>query len=281
MGNIDEWSLRGARGQLLYGNTHRVEGEPRGVAVLLHGFKGYKDYGFIPRLAEELAGAGLVAHRYNFSHSGMTNQVERFGRPDLFERDTWGKQVADVGAVLEGIESRKIEGAGLPVVLFGHSRGGLTALLSAAEHGGVAGVVGVVAAAAPADAVRLDHDQREELRRRGRLPLPSSRTGQTLHVGLDWLEEVEADPEQYDPLRAIAGLDIPVLLLHGTEDDTVPPHDARRLHEASDGRAELRLIEGANHTFNAANPMPRDAEVEGATRQLFDAVRGFAVEVCR
>ena len=39
----------------------------------------------------------------------------------------------------------------------------------------------------------------------------------------------------------------PVLIVHGTEDDTVSPMDARTLTDAADGQAELRIITGAGH----------------------------------
>ncbi len=279
MDQCKNWTVRGADGQLIYGDSHMPHdgGVAVGAVLLLHGFKGYKDYGFIPRLAESLAWRGFVVHRFNFSHSGMTLQVERFGRPDLFERDTWGKQVADVEAVLDAIRSRQIQGAGLPIVLFGHSRGGTTALLAAAEVGRAGGrLAGIAAAAAPADAVRLSHAERETLRREGRIASPSSRTGQVLHVGRAWLEEVEADPERFDPCLAIASLDLPVLLLHGTADATVAVRDAHRLHEASHERAKLELIEGASHTFDATNPLPVDAEPPAATRRLIQEVGAFA-----
>src|SRR5438093_567974 len=39
----------------------------------------------------------------------------------------------------------------------------------------------------------------------------------------------------------------PCLLVHGAEDDVVPPEDARLLADASEGHAELRLVNGAGH----------------------------------
>jgi len=284
MPRITDWTLRGADSQLIYGNTHHPPGggDPRGVALLLHGFKGYKDYGLFPQLAEALADAGLIAHRFNFSHSGMTNRIETFGRPDLFERDTWGKQQQDVAAVLDGIDDKRITGGGggggRPVVLFGHSRGGLTALLAAASHRDR--LAGVISAAAPADPVRLSHEQREQIRKQRRLLSPSGRTGQDLYVGLPWLEEVEADPDRFNPRRAIGELSIPVLLLHASDDDTVPVDDAKRLYDASDGHAELTVFDGGNHVFNAPNPLPLEDDPPPLTTKFMERVVAFAGDCC-
>ena len=55
-----------------------------------------------------------------------------------------------------------------------------------------------------------------------------------------------------DPLKAIAKLPPRRLLIgHGTDDLEVPASDARDLVAAADGRAELRLIQGAGHQLRA------------------------------
>jgi putative redox protein len=55
-----------------------------------------------------------------------------------------------------------------------------------------------------------------------------------------------------DPMGAIATLPPRRLLIgHGTDDVEVPASDARDLLAAADGRAELRLIQGAGHQLRA------------------------------
>jgi len=85
--DIVDWSIPGSGGEAILGNTHLPSSEPIGVGVIAHGFKGYKDYGMFPRIASTCASAGLIAHRFNFSHSGMTPRTQTFERPDLFEKD--------------------------------------------------------------------------------------------------------------------------------------------------------------------------------------------------
>ena len=89
--------MEGYDGGSIIGSAHLPEGRPRGVAVVAHGFKGYKDYGMFPRIAAALADRGLIAHRFNFSHSGMTNAIATFERPDLFEQGPIGLQKAVYG----------------------------------------------------------------------------------------------------------------------------------------------------------------------------------------
>lgn len=55
-----------------------------------------------------------------------------------------------------------------------------------------------------------------------------------------------------DPLQAISTIPPRRLLIgHGTDDNEVPVQDARDLVAAAEGRAELRLIQGAGHQLRA------------------------------
>lgn len=286
MPSISDWSIPGYDGQPILGNTHRPQGGQDaaiGVLLICHGFKGYKDYGFFPQLAQAASAAvphALIAHRFNFSHSGMTNRIETFEEPDLFERDTWRKQSSDLRTVIAAVRSGELAGQGLPIVVFGHSRGGVTALLTAGEPGVNQLLAAVVTAAAPSACSRLDSGQVEMLRRVGRLPSPSSRTGQTLHVGRIWQDEIDADPTWHDPCRAIAAINRPVLLIHGSDDTTVPLDEARELYRAQPD-ARLLVIDGAGHTFNTPNPLPLDLTPPPETQQMIEAACGFALEHCQ
>ena len=52
-----------------------------------------------------------------------------------------------------------------------------------------------------------------------------------------------------NPINRIAQINRPLLIVHGTQDDTVPYWMASALHEASGKRAELVPIEDADHVF--------------------------------
>jgi pimeloyl-ACP methyl ester carboxylesterase len=64
--------------------------------------------------------------------------------------------------------------------------------------------------------------------------------------------------------RAARDLAIPQLIVHGTDDESVPESEAREL--ASWGRGELHLIAGTGHTFGAVHPF------SGRTPALDDAL---------
>jgi len=278
MPKVHEWSIPGSDGQAILGNAHLPDQTPRGVLLIAHGFKGYMDYGFMPRLADLASQAGLIAHRFNFSHSGMTRAFETFERPDLFEQDTWSKQVYDLSQIVGAVEQGELAGKGLPIVLFGHSRGGVTSLLAASRLG--ERVAGVIAAAAPDYTCNLDEATREMLHRVGRLPSPSGRTGQELMVGKGWLEEIEAVPDAFDPKLAIAKITRPIALIHGSGDTTVPVEAAHALHAANPSHSTLSVLDGASHVFDAPNPLPPKQDLPPATKALLDQTIEAATAWC-
>lgn len=69
-----------------------------------------------------------------------------------------------------------------------------------------------------------------------------------------------------DLLAKLRHLDLPVLVVHGTEDTLVPPEMARRLYDAARGPKRLVMVEGASHRW----------VLRGAASTVFAAMRELA-----
>jgi len=83
-----------------------------------------------------------------------------------------------------------------------------------------------------------------------------TRPGQVMRMGTELLDDVEIHGNtKLNVAAAAAKIKKPWLIVHGTADETVPSTDAQRLHELSIGVSTLRLIEGANHGFDAKHPL--------------------------
>lgn len=268
--NTSNWELPGSEGLPIRGTTHLPKGDPRAVVIIVHGFKGYKDYGMFPWLATRLCESGHIVHRVNLSHSGMDHGHGDFDDA-AFVRDTWSRGVEDITLLLEAIDRGVLAGQDCGAVLLGHSRGGATCLLAAGRHGGeeiYGRLVGLLSLSSPASLGRLTDETSQTLRSGGSVPTPSSRTGQTLHIGSGWLQEQLDDPAGHDLLGQVGKLTVPVGLLHGADDPTVPAKDAITIAQANPARVRVHIVDEGDHVFNTPNPFSIDGK---ASPQLTEA----------
>lgn len=267
--------LAGALGTLFMDVRAAGRTSPRPAVVILHGFKGFKDWGMFPPFAERLARAGFSAIAFNTSGSGVDEHGEPV-LPDRFARDTYSAALHDLGAVVNALAAGRA-GVAPPtsIGLVGHSRGGGITILHAARDERVASLV---TWAAISDTDRWPADVKRTWRERGTLDVVNSRTGQVIPITTDILDDLERNAGELDIRRAAAEMRVPWLIIHGTDDDAIPFAEAAALHRAS-GRQTTRLlaIDGAGHTFGAAHPWnpPRPD-----TERVFDAtVEHFAASL--
>ncbi|MBO6514072.1 MAG: alpha/beta hydrolase [Phycisphaerales bacterium] len=267
-----DWVLKNGRGLELIGNSDRPAGDAHACVVFVHGFKGYKDYGFVPVLCRALARDGVVVHRFNLSCSGMTNDTETFARQDLFALDTWTRQVEDVRCVLDAVAEETLDGAGLARFVVGHSRGGATALMVAGREG-TPELAGVATINAVDACCRMDAEAQRELLERGWMVSASARTGQELRINASWLEEQLEDPAAHDVLGMCTSLQLPALIMHGDADDAVDLNAGERI--ASAIGAELHVVSGANHVLNMSNPALESAGISPQLGEVIGLLTSF------
>jgi dipeptidyl aminopeptidase/acylaminoacyl peptidase len=270
------FTLKAPSGVTLHGLIDLPEppGE-RPTVVICHGFKGFMEWGFFPHLATLLAERGFVAVRFNVSGSGMRPGDELVTDPEAFRENTYSRELEELLAVLEAtgetIAPGRVDRDRLG--LFGHSRGGANALLASARSPWRERVKVLVTWSAIADVDRFTPGQKEEWRRQGELTVVNARTGQRLALGLGMLDDIEGRRAGLDLLAAAAGRRAPWLLVHGTEDESVPVAEAHRLAERAAGDTELTLVPGANHTFGSrhpfAGPTPHLVQALNATQRWY------------
>jgi alpha-beta hydrolase superfamily lysophospholipase len=223
-------------------------GQARPAIVICHGFKGFKDWGFFPIAAERLARAGFTAVSFNFSGSGVGADGLSFSEVARWRGQTFSADLADLALVVDDV----VAGGAPWVGLLGHSRGGGTTLLQAARDPRIRALVtwGAVS--------RFGWWSEEEAQRwraEGSLDVANLRTGEVLPVGTGLLEDYEAGRDGTLDIMAAAGrIAVPWLLVHGAEDETVAPDNARRLERAAGGGARLLMVAGAGHTFGVSHP---------------------------
>jgi dienelactone hydrolase len=249
---LTKTTLPGAVGEILIDVRAADRAAPGPAVLVLHGFKGFKDWGMFPPFAERLARSGFTAIGFNVSGSGV-NDAGEFALPERFGHNTFSAELADVAMVLEALEAG---GLGVPrpssIGIVGHSRGGGMAILAARRH---PGLTALVTWAAISTVERWTEDQRLEWRARGRLDVVNARTGQVLPMYVTLLDDIDAHAGSSLDIAAAAGaLTIPWLLVHGEADESVPVAEADRLARAAGRPIEVLKIARGGHTFGAVHP---------------------------
>jgi pimeloyl-ACP methyl ester carboxylesterase len=121
-------------------------------------------------------------------------------------------------------------------------------------------VCGVISLSAPSSLRRFSEEALAQLGRGEVFELASSRTGQTLHVDPIWLYEQDNDSDAHDLPARVGEIIVPVVVIHGAEDPTVPPSDAVSLASANPSRVWVHIVEHGDHVFNTPNPFAPTAD---------------------
>jgi uncharacterized protein len=235
------------------GEVRIAEGAaPTSAVVLCQGFKGFKDWAFFPVLARALALRGHAAVSFNLSRSGVGDDGVDFSALELFADQTHARNVTEIRAVLEAVrEGGIVPGVIRAMGLFGHSRGGGEAVLAAAADRRIDALV-TWSAISTVD--RWSEEQKATWERGDRVLIPNARTRQQMPVGPGYWRDLRENRDRLDITSAAATLDVPWLIVHGEEDETVPSSEGRLLRRAAGDSAELLLLAGTGHTFGASHP---------------------------
>lgn len=196
---------------------------PRGVVIGCHGY--YANHRQLLGVADGLAQRGYATLLCDLRGHGSRRGTSAFGRGDLL----------DIGAILSW-RRRQPALASLPLGLLGFSFG---AALACEAMGRFPAFKGVVLDSAYA---RFFPILARAIRTRYRLPAPFAFvTWVTMQLA------VRRVLGRVDPAALAARCDRPLLLIHGGEDQTVPPWHARRLYDAWRGPKELWMEPRAMH----------------------------------
>jgi pimeloyl-ACP methyl ester carboxylesterase len=264
--------VQAADGHPVTGDLYRpLEGEPKGIVVLCHGFKGYRTWGFLPFLAGRLRDADMAALSIDFSHNGSRlgssgadterRTRSRYPRPDLFRLNTIQRECEDLASVISAVLIDGLQGrlsTGVRIGVFGHSRGAVAAMVNAATGEAVRVLC---TWSSPAHPDHFTPAQKERWRRWGELDFTDAVDGERLCLAVGFLDDIETNGEIYDLVRRASGLRIPHLIVHGTADLAVSVDAARAIHDAEQAVPEKRIvILKTGHTFGVSDPPGLDSE---------------------
>ncbi len=243
----------GPRGEKLAATQHTPEAPSREAVILGHCFTCSRHTGILRALAQRLRGDGFAVLRFDFSGNGQSGGD--------FAEATYSGYVAEMGAAVAFMRERGADWIGLA----GHSMGAAVAVLAAARYPDVRAVctlAGRLAGLEPAGF--LTPAQRETLARRGEVSFVSR--GRRLRLRRDFF----ADARRHDLAASLASLKIPLLVVHGQADETIPVGNADEARRRKPENTEVLIVPGADHMFS--RPEHREQVTAGVCR-WFNRVR--------
>ncbi|MFA5010698.1 MAG: prolyl oligopeptidase family serine peptidase [Ignavibacteria bacterium] len=234
------------------------------LLIFCHGFKGFKDWGCFPYMFDKFASRGVFTVSFNFSLNGTDNEKDNpvdFERLDNFAINTFSKELDDLECVIDYLEKHKdnYDYDFDNLMLAGHSRGGGIAILKAAED---IRIKKLVVLASVSDFYRYGEETKRIWRERGFIEVLNTRTKQKMRMNITLLEDLEENAERLNIKRALGRVDIPTLIIHGSEDLAVDPSEAHDIYNGlkSKDTSVLKILENTGHTFGAVHPFAGTTE---------------------
>ena len=232
--------------------------EQRPVVIYVHGFNGFKDWGNFDLIAKKLAAQGYVLVKFNFSHNGTTPQSpEEFTDLEAFGNNNYSKELEDLQLVIDwvcdplndyrsAIDSNRIS-------LVAHSMGGAIAILQAAKDKRIHKLItwaSISECKTPWGS--WPPEKMQEWKESGVQYYTNSRTKQQMPIYYQLYEDYVENREKLNVREAIKILDIPILICHGTLDNSVPVEKAFELRSWQPA-AQLFTVE-SDHVFGRSHP---------------------------
>lgn len=245
------------------------------LVIFCHGFKGFKDWGCFPYIMDKIASENNFCVSFNFSYNGTGDKEEEqsdFTRLDLFAENTFTRELDDLGSVIDFLFTHKDEFSYDTdnITLIGHSRGGGTAILKTAED---KRIKKLIALSAVNNFDRYTDSLKKKWKENGYLEVLNSRTNQMMRQNYTLIEDLEKNQQRLDIQKAIKVIDVPLLLIHGTQDLSVDYSNSEDLYtrhiennDSAKEKTELVLIENTGHTFGAVHPFA------GTTKALEEVI---------
>lgn len=219
-------------GETLAGSLHLPEKAARYGVILGHCFTCSRHTRILQRIGADLASAGFMALRFDFSGNGQSEGE--------FAQSTFSKQISEIETAADLLAEKGIDWLGLA----GHSMGATIAILSGARLDAVKGVCVIAGRSESPGALKfLSKTQRAELDRTGKVSFESR--GRSLAL----TETFFSDAGRYDLAGTIRQYAKPLLVVHGEADEIVPVSEAHRAQELNPDGVELLIIPEADHMF--------------------------------
>ena len=249
--------------------TYKENKKCKKVVIFSHGFKGFKDWGAFNQIAKTFAQNDFIFVKFNFSHNGTTTaDTMNFVDLEAFGKNNFCKELNDLGFVLDWVEKNFIN---VEIYLLGHSRGGGISMLKTAEDNRISKVVSW---ASPSDFTNRMPEERIAIwKEKGVAFIYNGRTKQNMPLYFQFYESSKENKDRIDIKKAVGKMNIPQLIVHGSDDPTVKLLEAENLKKWNPN-AQLYIVKGADHVFGAFHPYDLQ-EFPSHLREAIDETMAF------
>ena len=222
-------------GERLFGTHHRPDAPSEYGVVLGHCFTCTRHTGILREAGARLTAAGFHVLRFDFSGNGQSEGV--------FIETSYTKYITEMEAAANFLKTYGVKWLGFA----GHSMGAAISVLAGARLSGIQAICAIAGRLTGMDPTRIfSPDQRRQFQETGRLEFVSR--GRQLELDSRFLNDMLS----HDMPAAVASLRIPLLIVHGTQDEIVPADQAVKAHSVNPDHSELVMIPGADHFFSQA-----------------------------
>jgi len=229
---------------------------PKKVVIFCHGYKGFKDWGAWNLVAENFAKNDFFFIKMNFSHNGGTvDQPIDFPDLEAFGNNNFIKELYDLESVINWtIKNKEIrkEINSEDISLIGHSRGGAIVLIEASENKNISKVI-TWGGVSDFNARFPSGEVLQEWRKKGVVYIENARTKQKMPHYIQFYNSYKENENRLNIKNAVQNLNIPYLIIHGSNDETVLIGEADNLYSWNSNN-QISIIENANHTFDSKHP---------------------------
>lgn len=223
--------------------------------IVCPGFMAFKDWSPFPYIGEKLVQTNYCSIVLNYSHNGIENQRNRITNFEKFAANTVSRELADIQHVIDTISNGYLEEFDIDrenILLLGHSRGAANALLIASSD---IRIKKLVTWASIAHYDRWTLHQKTNWRQSGFLPLSKEAESYPLRMNIEYLEDIEKNKDRFDLYKAASRINIPWLIVHGTEDLIAKVSEAEKLFDLSEKtQTQLVKIPKVGHLFGTEVP---------------------------
>ena len=259
----------------LHGDLHYAGHSSCPILLIIHGFRGSKNWGFFPTIAEEFAQNGSIVLTWNMSLSGYSDNAQYIDQPENFARNTITQEVVDTQSIIDSIlqDDRIISGDirshwNGDIHVLGHSRGGGIGILISAENPSIKKLAlwNTISRFG-----RFTERQKKLWSDTGTFPIDETEDGKVIAMNYTYISDLEFHSDEYSPLRAITKVSADILIVHAEQDMTVPIREAHALQEKSHS-AHMHSIPQAGHIFGCTHPF---TEMTSSLRDAIDTTTAF------